>query len=391
MKKNINLVGLFFFAFVGLNAQTPYFYYYDGEKQYFELDTRRAFISVADENTVIKTFALFDAKHEPLRMDIPEGKHSKISQNQRFWTILSFENDLSDEAYFVKLSEIKSSGKDIVVAPSFKDHYQNKIGMSNFFYVKLKELADTSLLRQEAEIKHAVIMWQNEFMPLWFVLSVTENSKYNAMELSNRFYESGLFQHAEPDLMTGDEKNCVADPEFWQQWALSNTIQSGGTTVDIKACAAWEIATGEDVTVAVFDQGYDLNNPHPDLVANLLPEHLSFDSDSRTSPQQLHGYHGIPCMGIIAAEKNDIGVVGVAYNSKIMSISSYLLETVLGRDSRQHGINWAVEHGADIISNSWGWTSTAPSTYIEDAINNAVQNGRITEPLEVAKASTSKT
>ena len=52
MKKRINLFGLLLFlAFTGLNAQTPYFYYYNGEKQYFELNTSYAFVSFADENT----------------------------------------------------------------------------------------------------------------------------------------------------------------------------------------------------------------------------------------------------------------------------------------------------------------------------------------------------
>jgi len=41
MKRNINILGLLVFLFfVALNAQTPYFYYYKGEKQYLELDTR---------------------------------------------------------------------------------------------------------------------------------------------------------------------------------------------------------------------------------------------------------------------------------------------------------------------------------------------------------------
>ena len=65
----------------------------------------------------------------------------------------------------------------------------------------MKELNDTILLKQEAEKEHILIMWQNEFMPLWFALSVTANSKYNAMEIANRFHESGLFLIAVPDLM----------------------------------------------------------------------------------------------------------------------------------------------------------------------------------------------
>jgi len=345
MKKKISLIGLLLFVFGCLNAQTPYFYYYNGEKQYFELDTRNVFISVADENTANRTFAAHNAKYEPLRIDIPEGKLSTTKQNKRFCTVLNFEDRLSEEGYLAKLSEIKNSRNDIIVVPSFKDRYQNKISMSNFFYVKLKELADTTLLRKEAEREHAVIMWQNEFMPLWFTLSVTANSKHDAMMLSNRFYESGLFQYAEPDLFTDNDKNCVNDPFFGQQWGLNNTIQSGGTTVDIKACAAWQISTGSNIIVAVFDEGILLT--HPDLANNTQNNihPLSYDSESRTSPQRLFLTqidHGTPCAGIIGAIRNNIGIAGVAPNCKIMSVSNSSNGSQLSRESRAYGINWAM-------------------------------------------------
>ena len=266
MKKKINLTGLLFFAFVCfLNAQTPYFYYYNGEKQYFELDTRYVFVSVADENTANRAFAVHNAKYESLRTDIPKGKQSKTN-NKRFWTVLSFEEKSSDETYLAKLSEIKHSGKDVVVAPYFKTKDQDKIGLSNFFYVKLKELSDTTLLRREAEKEHAVIAFQSD-VHLWFVLSVSEKSRYNAMELANHLYESGLFQYAEPDLLIDNVSNCANDPHLGLQWGLKNTGQNGGTSgIDIKMCGAWQLSTGSNVTVAVVDMG--INFSHPDLADN---------------------------------------------------------------------------------------------------------------------------
>ena len=63
MRNKIKLIGLFFFIFIGLNAQTPYFYYYGGEKQYLELDTRSAFVSAANENTVNRAFTANNAKY----------------------------------------------------------------------------------------------------------------------------------------------------------------------------------------------------------------------------------------------------------------------------------------------------------------------------------------
>ena len=270
MKKRINLLGLLFFLFlIGIKAQTPYFYYYQDEKQYLELDTKHIFISATNEKTV-DIFASKNVQHL-LGVDIPE-KVRYESDYRRFWTILSVEDNLSDRTYLEKLSEIKNMERDIIAAPYFKNQYQDKIGLSNFFYVKLKELSDTTLLKQEVEKENAVIVYQNQFMPLWFVASVTENSKNNAMELANSFYESGLFRYAEPDLMVDCKINCVNDPHFLDQWGLNNTGQNGGTNeIDIKSCEAWQISTGRNVTVAVLDHGIDT---HPDL--NVNP--LSYDS-----------------------------------------------------------------------------------------------------------------
>jgi subtilisin family serine protease len=377
----------FMFLFVNninINAQTPYYYYFQGEKQYLALDTKHIFISASDENTAEKVFALCNVKYEPLRIDIPEGKRSKTKQSKRFWSVLSIEDVvLSDEAYLVKLSEIKNTGKDLIVAPYFKNQYQDKIGLSNFFFVKLKELSDTVLLKQEADKEGVVIMWQNEFMPLWFAMSITKNSKNNAMDISNRFYESGLFQCAEPDLMVGALIECVDDQYFGQQWGLRNTGQNGGVNgVDIRICNSWQMfsATGSDVVVAVVDNGIDLT--HPDLVTNIYP--LSWDSDSRTSPQIIHqtaySFHGTFCAGIIGAARNNvvgniaIGITGVAPDCKIMSISNSMESNIASWEARADGINWAWQNGADIISNSW--RATVSTQQIIDAIDAAVSQGR---------------
>ena len=70
MKRRIKLLGLLLFAsLVCLQAQTPYFYYYNGEKQYLELNTKHVFVSIANENNT-KLFISDDAKHEPFRIDI---------------------------------------------------------------------------------------------------------------------------------------------------------------------------------------------------------------------------------------------------------------------------------------------------------------------------------
>ena len=362
--------------FVGTSR---FYYYYGNERQYLQLNTRYMFVSMADESTVSMLASISSARHQPVSVDIPNEVQSisdrTITARQRFYTTLSFDEAMSEREYLAKLSEISNLVEGVIVAPYFKNKYNDRIGLSNFFYVKLRDLNDIELLEQKAEKKQAIIVHQNEFMPLWWVLSVTENSNYNAMEMANHFHRSRLFQFAEPDFIVEDEFLCANDEHFGLQWGLRNTIQFGGRSIDINICNAWQISTGQGVVVAVFDNG--INLLHPDLRFNI--HHISFDSESGTLPQRVLGVgvfrdHGTAVAGVIGAKRNNIGIAGVAPNSRIMSVSNSLAGTVLSRERRANGINWAWQHGADIINNSWG--SATRHQILDDAINNAVQNGR---------------
>ena len=395
---------------MGFPETSRFYYYYGNERQYLQLNTRYMFVSVADES-IADVLASRNIRHQPLSVDIPaEMQQSTMSQaavgsRTRLYTVLSLDEAMSEEAYLTKLSEISNLSSGIIVAPYFKNRYFDRIGLSNFFYVKLRSLNDIDLLKQKAEEKQATLIYQNELAPLWWVLSVTENSTYNAMEMANHFHRSGLFRYAAPDLMvanidfltqqrelgntelfgaTNNQPNCANDQHFGVQWGLKNTGQSGGRSgVDINICNAWQLSTGHNVIVAVVDNGLDFDNPHPDLRENIL-FNLSFDTESGTSPQRLPppragyiapGSHGTSVAGIIAAVKNnDIGIAGVAPHSRIMSISNALRDDIpLTHQRKANGIRWAAQNGADVINNSWFATSTP---VITDAINYAVTRGR---------------
>ena len=151
--------------------------------------------------------------------------------------------------------------------------------------------------------------------------------------------------------------NCANDPYFGDQWGLKNTGQSGGTSgIDIKACEAWQISTGKNITVAVVDMGIYFT--HPDLAANEHP--LSFDCERGTSPQVIYSSSNTPNnapnrgtrrAGIIGAVKNNIiGIAGVAPDCKLMSISTSLLESARPNIYAEiaRGINWAWQNGVEI-------------------------------------------
>jgi subtilisin family serine protease len=126
----------------------------------------------------------------------------------------------------------------------------------------------------------------------------------------------------------------------------------------------WKKTTGAGIKVAVLDTGCALL--HPDLKNQIL-DAADF-TGSRIGPGDTNG-HGTHCCGIIAAEKNGVGAVGVAPGSKII-VAKVLNDYGAGNaTSIAKGIVWAADKGADVISMSFGSAKSHP--VIREAINYA--------------------
>ncbi len=66
------------------------------------------------------------------------------------------------------------------------------------FYVKVFDENDLTDLNQMITATNTELVKQNEYMPKWFELRATKNSKGDALAMANFFYESELFDHSEP-------------------------------------------------------------------------------------------------------------------------------------------------------------------------------------------------
>ena len=167
------------------------------------------------------------------------------------------------------------------------------------------------------------------------------------------------------------------DEEFWGElWGLQK----------INAKSAWDAGyTGNGVVVAVVDTPIDCQHPDlsgqcvtgydPELGTEIAPD---ADYEDPLNPNDDHGTH---VAGTIAAKKDGQGVVGLAYNAKIMSIvifkgtpdhSDY---DYGGDEYVANGIIWAVDHGAKVLSNSWG--GGGYSYTLKEAIDYALKSGAV--------------
>lgn len=351
--------------------ESTYFYYYKGEKYVLELD--RSTISVSSKTDGmngyrVKSKATEDfTRNAVISLDQNARKNKKI---KTFYSELETGSIKNDEEYTSYLQKLNNDPDILIASPAFKTHQGEKIGLSNNFYVKLKSKDDVKKIYDFAEKNHVEVLGYNQYMPLWFTISCSKNSKYNALELANIFYETGWFESTEPAFVLHDLLSS-SDPYFNNQWGLKNTGQYGSAYAgtDIKAEQAWTIATGTNIKTAIFDGGFEMN--HPDLANNVFG--TGYDAHTNTSPAQIYGEHGTGCAGIVGAvQNNNLGVSGVAPNAKLVSIS--IKHGSSTWQNFANGFSWAAQNGIDVISNSW--SGGTPSSILDNAISDALTYGR---------------
>lgn len=249
----------------------------------------------------------------------------------------------------------------------------NEIGISHLFYVKLKSKESENILIKMAEKYNVEIIGYNEYMPLWYTLSCTNESHGKALEIANIFYESKLFETAEPDIMANwnfssnlsSRSTFSNDTYYTSQWNLKGNYS-------INWESAYTLAKGDGVTVAVIDTGIELLHPDLDNITG------GYDTVEGTmdSGNRVYGPHGTACAGIIGATVNNgIGIAGIAPNISMYSICNPLVEGPNVIQQLANGLSVA-GNSVDVISCSWGHNNLT-SSLIRDAIYyNALLWGR---------------
>jgi subtilisin family serine protease len=293
-------------------------------------------------------------------------------------------------AYLIKLSkkeanDLRYSIGVIQVMPAYKTMRKDNVFCSNHIVLKKKNGASVNEVQK---IFKANSLYVHDSLLSSIVLSKDKfTNDENCLNLSNRLYETGLFEFCHPEFYAYGKLNqfIPTDEYFSNQWYLHNTGQgsnfglSSTADADIDAPEAWDITRGtSDIVVAVIDEGVTSN--HPDLPNSRQVRlngsnfgSLGGDGTNINNPSPTaNDNHGNACAGVIAATHNNQGIAGIAPNCQIMPIRmAFDLNTTAHFAS---AIDFAVSNGAHVISNSWG--GGAPSADITNAITNAVTNGR---------------
>ena len=166
-----------------------------------------------------------------------------------------------------------------------------------------------------------------------------------------------LSQH--PDVMLiglDQEKNML-----WNE-KVEKAEQSKGTLTEnitkINADDVWEIGyTGNGVIVAVIDTGVNYN--HIDLADHLwdggaeFPNHGYNTYDNNNDPMD-HFSHGTHCAGTVCGDGTSGTSTGIAPDATLMCVKALSDEGTGSAYTIQAGMEWAIEHNADVLSMSLG-------------------------------------
>ncbi|KAI9350756.1 subtilase, partial [Obelidium mucronatum] len=231
------------------------------------------------------------------------------------------------------------------VAEQVDMHYIGQIGELKGYYQSLADLSDPETVQQELN-EHPSVGWSELMVPR--VLS--RRSPPSHQDIAKTF--------------------AIEDPEFKYQWHLINDIE-GQKGNDHNVSAAWSQGIfGKGSTVCLVDDGLYHNST--DLKDNYFAEG-SYDFNDHLAdagPKETLDRHGTRCAGEIAAVKNSVCGVGMAYQAKVSAVR-ILGNNAVSQADEAAAINYKMQDN-HIYSCSWGPTDDgrtleAPSTLVAEA------------------------
>lgn len=176
----------------------------------------------------------------------------------------------------------------------------------------------------------------------------------------------------------------AADPYAASQWYLQpNDAETGAVQVGIIITSVWSDYTGEGISIGVIDEGFDYS--HQDIAPNYDVDRDIDRKDSAGAQDAMPDYtyhtHGTWVSGVLAADNNGYGVVGVAYDADI--VGHYIRFGFGGSSLSETAGLISAQADIDVSNNSWGYSTAFSDNFnlnywapLKSALETVVNDGR---------------
>jgi len=347
--------------------QLPDFYCYYTEKIYLNLSTEM--IAICFEESITAE------ERESLVIADPALKAVSDEKLPSGLVLTVVKEGLNKEAITQALERLSKLTEIKYCTPVFQ-FCNMKLILRDEFTVRFKPEVTEEYIHSLNVENTVEVVRKSPYRHNRYVLRVINPKSKNAIEAANIYNEHPQVKYGTPNFIVigGYLDMYPDDTYFQQQWGMHNTGQTGGTKdADIDAPEAWDIATGNnEIIVAVIDTGVDYN--HIDLAGNMWvnPGEIPGNDidDDNSYVDDVYGwdfadddnnpldyrYHGTHCAGTVGAiGNNNEGVAGVCWKLKVMNLKvfpNYGNEQFI--DGAIKAIEYGVDKGAKVLSNSWG-------------------------------------
>jgi subtilisin family serine protease len=256
-------------------------------------------------------------------------------------------------------------------------------------YIRFREDLDADDCEEIIRGAGLTVKQRLDFATNAYFAAAPEGTGQRVFDIAQELLNRPDVVYCHPELIQERRRKQV----FPQQWHLkATTVNNVAVNAHVNVEAAHTMTRGAGVTVAVIDDGVDIDHPEFGGAGKVVaPRDATLrTSDPRpkdTVPSREDGdNHGTACAGVACANGLE-GASGVAPLAKLMPIR---LASGLGSIFEAEAFRWAADNGADVISCSWGpadgqwWNPNDPRhtrvvalpASTKDAIDYAVTNGR---------------
>lgn len=215
-----------------------------------------------------------------------------------------------------------------------------------------------------------------------FFVAAPEGIGQQVFAIAEALLQRQDVEYCHPELIQQLGRRAI----FPQQWHLQRTLINGqNVNASANVAAAHAITQGEGVTIAVIDDGFDIDHEEFSSTGKIVAPRDFRSNDTNPSPGTGDD-HGTACAGVACGDGR-FGASGVAPKARLMPLRMPLS---IGSQRLAEAFQWAADHGADVISCSWGppdgrwWDPNDPlhqrevpiADNIRLAIDYAVTRGR---------------
>lgn len=219
------------------------------------------------------------------------------------------------------------------------------------------------------------------------------NENSNIEQIVQEYNSDPSVEYAELDYKA-ETTATPNDPYYLSQGTWGQAYYDLWGIRKINSSTAWDINTGsKSIIVADIDTGVDYN--HEDISSNIWtnPGEIqgnSIDDDNNGYVDDYYGYdfynedgnpiddhgHGTHTVGtIMGTGNNSKGVVGVNWTGKVMAVKFLSAGGSGWYSDAVSSIDYAVNNGANVLSNSWGGWGSSQS--LQDAVDRAYAAGAV--------------